>query len=157
MLATTGDDGAVRVWDPTTGEELLEFKSTTAEKLGAPSFSPDGSRLAASLLNRHLVRVIDLTTGDTIADVESVGDVRTLRSARTARGLALANDGPTARVVDAESGALLFTIGGNEGWIRDVGVESGRPLDRQQWERRHSPHLELRHGRAPIHRGRAHI
>ena len=26
MLATTGDDGAVRVWDPTTGEQLLEFQ-----------------------------------------------------------------------------------------------------------------------------------
>ena len=23
MLATTGDDGAVRVWDPTTGDELV--------------------------------------------------------------------------------------------------------------------------------------
>ena len=25
MLATTGDDGAVRVWDPTTGDELFAF------------------------------------------------------------------------------------------------------------------------------------
>ena len=26
MLATTGDDGAVRVWDPATGDELFEFQ-----------------------------------------------------------------------------------------------------------------------------------
>ena len=29
MLATTGDDGAVRVWDPTTGEELSSSRSRT--------------------------------------------------------------------------------------------------------------------------------
>ena len=76
MLATTGDDGAVRVWDPTTGERLLEVQHDYEEGgppvgVNGPSFSPDGSRFAA-VWRTGVVRVIDVDTGDVIAEIPSV-------------------------------------------------------------------------------------
>ena len=47
MLATAGDDGAARIWDPATGEELWSFESPDGRSVWGPSFSPDDSRLAA--------------------------------------------------------------------------------------------------------------
>ena len=68
MLATTGDDGAVRVWDPTTGERLFEVQHDYEEGgppvgVNGPSFSPDGTRFAA-VWRTGVVRVIDVDTGD---------------------------------------------------------------------------------------------
>ena len=46
MLVTTGDDGAARVWDPSTGEKLATLEGSG--EVWGPSFSPDGTRLAAA-------------------------------------------------------------------------------------------------------------
>jgi WD40 repeat protein len=45
-LATAGHDGTVRIWDPTSGEQLLVLHGHDAE-VDSIAFSPDGSRLAS--------------------------------------------------------------------------------------------------------------
>ena len=39
MLATTGDDGRLRVWDPASGDELLSYEAP-----GAPMISCSARR-----------------------------------------------------------------------------------------------------------------
>ena len=70
MLATTGDDGAVRVWDPATGELLLEFVADEPGPVIGPSFSPDGTRVAASFPG-DAVRVFDVATGGITAEIDA--------------------------------------------------------------------------------------
>jgi WD40 repeat protein len=112
LLATTGDDGAVRVWDPATGEPISELQDPTWDPSAdpekpvvvvGPSFSPDGSRLAA-VFDFDLVRVFDVATGDTIAKIKTRAPTSTAFSPDGKR-LAVGDT-----VVDATSGAELFSL-----------------------------------------------
>ena len=47
MLATAGDDGAVRLWDLATGTELRRVGGP-GDRLSGVAFSPDGRMLAAT-------------------------------------------------------------------------------------------------------------
>jgi WD40 repeat protein len=118
MLATTGDDGAVRVWDPLTGDELSSFED--GDQVWGPSFSPDGRRVAATWPAEAMVRVLDVSTGEVIAEIESVeafstsfspdgeriafGDYRTLG----------------VKVFDVRSGAEVMTLAEHDLDIYDV-------------------------------------
>jgi WD40 repeat protein len=49
LIATDGDDGVVRLWEPTTGKVLHELSAYPGETWhGSLAFSPDGKTLAAS-------------------------------------------------------------------------------------------------------------
>ena len=63
LVASTGDDGALRLWDPVTGEERAAFEFPARGEVWGPSFSPDGSRVAASWPQTEAVRVFDLGSG----------------------------------------------------------------------------------------------
>ena len=60
-LATAGDDGTVRLWDPATGAEQAALTGHTGG-VGAVAFSPDGRRLATAG-GDGTVRVWDPATG----------------------------------------------------------------------------------------------
>ncbi len=71
-LATTGEDGSVRLWDAETGEELLTLVGHSAPSIGV-DFSPDGKRLATSSYD-ETAAVWDVMTGErllTLAGHES--------------------------------------------------------------------------------------
>jgi len=71
MLATTGDDGTLKVWDPATGDNLWTFAGRGG--VWAPSFSADGLLVAAAWPGR--VRVLDASTGRVIMTfTREVGD-----------------------------------------------------------------------------------
>jgi WD40 repeat protein len=115
MLATTGDDEAVRVWDPGTGDEVWTFEVGGGGDVWGPSLSPDGSRLAASWPDRSLVRVFDLATGQIVTEIAS-DNVRDTAFSPDGERLALSS--PSATVVDADSGEVLFRSG--DDWIYSV-------------------------------------
>ena len=74
MLATSGDDGAFAVWAPDTGEKLLEVQRPGGRAdrdvgVWGPSFSPDGTRVAAAWPDA--VRVIDLATKRTVVEIRA--------------------------------------------------------------------------------------
>jgi WD40 repeat protein/DNA-binding SARP family transcriptional activator/class 3 adenylate cyclase len=79
-LATTGDDGRLKVWNPDTGA-LLASRSAGGEVWG-PSFSADGSLVAGSWVRRGsqgaTVRVLDLTSNaDVVAAFRVAGAIDT--------------------------------------------------------------------------------
>ena len=115
MLASTGEDGALHVWDPATGRLVRSF----SEEGGArgPSFSGDGS-LVSAVWNDDRVVVLNLRTGRVVREIRAtepyVGD--TALSPDGSR-VAVAtffdeNDQETGEVFDVSSGEEVFAMRG---------------------------------------------
>jgi WD40 repeat protein/DNA-binding SARP family transcriptional activator len=164
-LASTGEDGTLKVWDPSTGRLL----SSVAAPGGAsgPSFSADGSLVAAAWEEPgDQVRVLDLSTDRVVSTIrvsaaidtalspdgkrvavatwspEEVGAVFDVSTGEKAfalagpnccanpnsRGVSWSPDGRllaassegTARVWDAETGTLRYTLLGHSGFVLSV-------------------------------------
>jgi WD40 repeat protein len=72
MLATTGDDGVARVWDPATGLELSSVQGEPETEVWGPSFSGDGVLAAAAWFDEGVVRVWDSSTGEIVNQIGSL-------------------------------------------------------------------------------------
>jgi WD40 repeat protein/DNA-binding SARP family transcriptional activator/tRNA A-37 threonylcarbamoyl transferase component Bud32 len=140
MLATSGDDGAVKVWNPRTGKLLHAFRGKGPNVWGV-SFSPDGSRLAAAWWAERAVRVFDLRSGRRIAEVAPVAAGLTTSFSPDGRRLAIATFDGGGLVVDARSGRRVLELAGRAGtnavawspngrWIAGAGLDGrGRIFD----------------------------
>jgi WD40 repeat protein len=113
-LATAGDDGAVRVWDPDTGEARWSVQSPDSLGVWGPSFSPDGSRLSATWVGEQVVRVIDVASGRTVLEIPSRGAWIAAFSPDGERLALAGQDQSAALVVDARSGDEVFTLAGHQ-------------------------------------------
>jgi WD40 repeat protein/DNA-binding SARP family transcriptional activator/class 3 adenylate cyclase len=119
MLATTGDDGAARVWDPTTGEELGSFQDPADVGVWGPTFSPDGSLLAASWPDG--VRIIDLATRQTLREIGAVPFPLHTSFSPDGERIAISSEAALkAVVVDVSSGDELFTLQGHKLTLKDI-------------------------------------
>ncbi len=107
-LLTTGGDGAARLWDPVTRRLLWEHQGSG--QAWGPTFSGDGSRVAASWPDEDVVRVFD------VADGRLAGEV-----ALPAGSTALTHDGAWivvpdhrgpggARVLEVSTGRLVRLV-----------------------------------------------
>ena len=122
MLATAGDDGALKVWDPATGENLVTFSGSGA--VGQPTFSADGSLVAARWPNH--VRVLDISKG------------RVLRTFPWGLDAAFSPDGSllaeasfdNVTVRDIETGKITSTIEGHgaEGFLEVAWAPDSRRI-----------------------------
>eukprot|EP00735_Rhodelphis_limneticus_P005068 TRINITY_DN1676_c0_g1::TRINITY_DN1676_c0_g1_i2::g.17883::m.17883 TRINITY_DN1676_c0_g1::TRINITY_DN1676_c0_g1_i2::g.17883 ORF type:complete len:1613 (+),score=581.39,sp/Q149M9/NWD1_HUMAN/24.96/2e-79,WD40/PF00400.27/5.8e-09,WD40/PF00400.27/0.65,WD40/PF00400.27/0.16,WD40/PF00400.27/73,WD40/PF00400.27/0.00016,WD40/PF00400.27/7,WD40/PF00400.27/6.3e-07,WD40/PF00400.27/0.0015,WD40/PF00400.27/2.1e+02,WD40/PF00400.27/2.5e+02,WD40/PF00400.27/4.8,WD40/PF00400.27/4.9e-08,WD40/PF00400.27/7.5,eIF2A/PF08662.6/0 len=70
-IATTSDDSTVRVFDATTGQQLLKLKPAT-EKASTVTFSPDGSKLYSGGQNKKM-DVWDAKTGTNLGSLGTNG------------------------------------------------------------------------------------
>jgi WD40 repeat protein/DNA-binding SARP family transcriptional activator len=106
-LATTGDDGAIRVWDPATGTLLAAHQAGSGPVI-TPSFSPDGTRVVAAWQEQQVVRVIDLQREKQVLEVPGAGGSSFSpdgeRIAYTSR------DPGVDTVADARTGEVIFTV-----------------------------------------------
>ena len=110
LLATTGDDGYLKLWNPATSEELARWggpedaagptrgpgrASRPRRQVWGPSFSPDGSQIAAAWFDNGMVRVFDVKTHATTLELADLaGPWRTSFSPDGSR-LAIAQGGET--------------------------------------------------------------
>jgi WD40 repeat protein/DNA-binding SARP family transcriptional activator len=165
-LASTGEDGTLKVWNPSTGRLVSSLAAPGVAS--GPSFSADGSLVAAAWAEPvNQVRVFDLSTDRVLSSVPvgavdtalspdgkrvavagwaspsgkvgAVFDVRSGDEAFALRGpnccasptnrgiswrpdgrLVAASSAGTARVWDAETGAVRYTLRGHSGFVLSV-------------------------------------
>jgi WD40 repeat protein/DNA-binding SARP family transcriptional activator/class 3 adenylate cyclase len=118
-LASTGDDGRLKVWNPSTGT-LVSSLSADGRVWGGwgPSFSKDGRLVAAAWSeksgSRGEVRVLDLSTDRVVARVRIGGPIDTALSPDGKR-LAVASwwsDEGNGAVFDVGTGTKAFGLRG---------------------------------------------
>lgn len=63
-VMTSGITGSVRVWDPSTGEELLSFLAQEGGPGALGNWSPDGKRLATCATSPELLQTWDAASGE---------------------------------------------------------------------------------------------
>ena len=113
LLATTGDDGALRVWAPDDGR--LVFEVIGEGQVWGPSFSADSARLSATWLDEGVVRVVDVSRGDVTVEVEVPGWPNATSLSPDGSQVAVATSDPSkARVVDTATGALVHPLPGHD-------------------------------------------
>ena len=110
MLATAGDDGFLKIWDPDTGEQIASVRGTTSA--WGQSFDADGRLVAAAWPEEGVVRVAEAATGTIVRTFEGL-DTFVVDTALSPDGsrLAIASGGEDiASVFDVRTGDLLFEL-----------------------------------------------
>jgi serine/threonine protein kinase/WD40 repeat protein len=107
MLATTGDDGALKVWDPSNGD-LLASASGEGE-VWDPSFSDDGSIVVAAWKDEDTVRILDPTTDHVMRTLTNLPSVNNTAINPSGSRLAMSTEPERVEVsvVDLRSGRTL--------------------------------------------------
>jgi len=124
VVATTGSDGAARLWDPATGDLVRtirhgEFEDNWLSALG-PSFSSDGTLFAVAWPIEGVVTVTDIATGELVAEIESLSPRKTAFDPAGDRIAVMSLWSPSATVVDISSGKDLFTLEGHRAGLVDI-------------------------------------
>ena len=112
-LATTGDDGTLKLWEPRSGRHLRTF--TGRGPVWGAAFSPDGTRVAASWWEESAVRVFDVATGRRVAEIPAETVSLGMSFSPDGRRLAIPTYDSGALVVDLRDGAVEHRLRGQEG------------------------------------------
>lgn len=112
-LATSGYDGAVRLWDVATGRPLRTLKAARGT-IWTLDYAPDGSRLAAAGED-GIVRIWSSADGRLLRTLAGhARNVWEVRFSPDGKRLASGSFDSTARLWDAASGAPLATLADHE-------------------------------------------
>jgi WD40 repeat protein len=115
-IASTGEDGALRVWDAITGE-LLHNLPALPDWVHFPAFSPDGQILAAVNQGGN-VSLWDVKSGREIVTMTNYGPALTaVTFSPDGSRLAAGGLGGLAYIWDVATGRQLTAIYNNEGLI----------------------------------------
>jgi eukaryotic-like serine/threonine-protein kinase len=122
-LVSASWDETIKIWDVTTGEEILTLHGHTDDVTDV-AFSPDGRLLASSSTDRT-VKLWDATPGEG-ADPEPLVlrghslPVNAVAFSPDGRRLASASTDRTVKLWDATTGRELATLRGHAGWVGSV-------------------------------------
>jgi WD40 repeat protein len=133
-LASGGEDGMVRIWDPANGQQLRVLEGHSGAVLGVCSFTSAGRMLLASAGTDHQVAVWDPASGDRKRVLDDHdGPVMAVCGFTAADGrtlLASAGADATLIVWDPVTGRRERTLNGHEGAVNAVCafISGGRQL-----------------------------
>ena len=120
-LASAGDDGTVRIWDPHTGQARHTLTGHT-DAVTAVAVAPDGTWLA-SAGGDGTVRIWDPPTGQARHTLTGhTGGVTALAVAPDGTWLASAGDDGTVRIWDPHTGQARHTLTGHTGGVTALAV-----------------------------------
>lgn len=150
FIASTAFDGALRVWDPETGDLIRLMRPTGArsrygldswtigEQSGIawrPAWSPDG-RVLASGYGDELIRVWDVETGQLLWSLRGHAyKVNNVAWSPNGEVLASSADDATIKLWSYADGALIATLAGHRSgvntieWSRDGSLLASASLD----------------------------
>jgi WD40 repeat protein/class 3 adenylate cyclase len=112
VLATVGEDGALKIWDPATGD-LVSSVVGRGQVFG-PSFSANGSLVSASWPDEGKVRIADPSTGKVITSIGIDGfPFETALSPDGRLAAVAAGNDPIVSVYDVASGDPRFELRGH--------------------------------------------
>ncbi|MFJ1761397.1 NACHT and WD repeat domain-containing protein, partial [Amycolatopsis sp. NPDC088138] len=123
LLASASNDHTVRLWDPTTGEEIRQFAGHTNRVRAVCAVQVDGQNLLASASNDHTVRLWDPTTGREIRQLaghanEVVGVCAVQVDGREL--ITSASSDHTVRLWDPNTGENIRTLTGHTNIVLGV-------------------------------------
>jgi WD40 repeat protein/DNA-binding SARP family transcriptional activator len=105
MLATSGDDGFLRVWDLATGDVLVRHQGLAGSEgqVWGPSFSPDGTLVAAIWTDEGRLRVLRTDTSEPV--LETVGPTALLS------GTEFSPSGERLAITEWQGDATVIDVG----------------------------------------------
>jgi WD40 repeat protein len=105
-LASCGNDGLVRLWDVTTGQEIRRFEGNKGTPEGL-AFSPDGKTILSAGTDK-LARLWDVATGkQRLAFLGHTGSVNAVAFSPDGKTVATKGHDASARLWDAATGKEL--------------------------------------------------
>ncbi len=112
ILASTGNDRTLRLWDTDTGQQLMVLSD--GRNLSEPlAFSPDGTTIAGG--QTDTIQIWNVATGDPLATLTGHTDtVEALAFAPDGNTLASASEDLSIRLWDIDSEAHLSTLTGHK-------------------------------------------
>ena len=115
-ILTADQAGKVFIWDPDTGQELLQLSGHT-DWTNAAVWSPDGSRIATAS-DDGTAKIWDATTGEELLNYAGpVGVIYAFWSPDGTKVLFTFDSGDPAVMLDATSGDEIFSFGEHDAKI----------------------------------------
>jgi len=136
-VATSGLDEYVRIWEAVSGDEVLALPFEGGDQLRGLAFSLDGRRIAVTSTRYPWGRVWDASTGEVVLNGFPYHRDVVVDIAYSADGklIATASSDGTAKIWDADSGELLYTLAGHALPVTGVDFDpSGSYLATTSWD-----------------------
>ena len=119
-IATASDDGTARVWDASTGKELLCLPTNATRGHHGMAFSPDGKQLATAS-DIRTAKVWDAVTGQELLTLRGHTNwISGVAFSPDGKRLATSSVDGTAKVWDATTGQELLSLRGHALEVWDV-------------------------------------
>ena len=116
ILASTGNDSTLRLWDTDTGQQLMVL-SDRRNLLESIAFSPDGTTIATG--QTDTIQIWDVDTGDPLATLTGHTDtVKALAFSPDGKTLASASEDLSIRLWNIDSEEHLSTLTGHQNPVK---------------------------------------
>jgi WD40 repeat protein len=116
-VLTISSNGDARLWDATTGRELIHLYAHASTGSVTGSFSPDGARILTGYRD-GMARLWDAKTGRELIHLYAHrGSVMSASFSPDGARILTASDDRTARLWDAKTGRALIVIRGHRGSV----------------------------------------